>query len=487
MSMSFELQSSLHERSVDRSLQNIDDGSKEEQLPPGHGNFIGPFGVLSLSQSTNPPIAGTSPKRTNYVPAQGSHLLEATILRPLPSRIPDLNSDLHNIEPSLNWPDLFDISLSWADLNFDTFRDQSLDALVMRDDLENSYKTLRVADLADSFSSEFTLGNVEISEAQMLLRRYKDTIVAQLFSLPLYKMSPWEEINVDTAVLIMGRISYMGVERVSNAAIANLLALIAISAADMAAEMRKSGTEGSEHWENISAASYARGKAHLQKSLDETQNMPPPKYKEQMMAISAMLSFSKRQGHISSTPNVSCVSVVYGGGAEMVIIELLTPKTSPAEGPRDLPGSSHSSSNPKVQLDDFLRLDDELVDSEIEDGKNNGGVLNAMHIENSGESTRAMYHQLYGFSETWLSLVSKTTRLADILDKLKLRSSPQKSRILQPLESYKPHLEELIWERVKKMNLLNTPQTAYQYSRLIGNRALSKAHPGTPLHTWFMR
>ncbi|KAJ5630170.1 hypothetical protein N7528_003827 [Penicillium herquei] len=485
--MSLELQSSLDQNSVDKSLQKIDDESKYPYLPPGNGSFIGPFGVLRFSRTSNL-IADCSGKTDSaQAGLEESCPLESTWSQSLSSGISDLTGDLNNIDPSLNWPDLFDINLSWADLSFDNLSNQSLDDMIMVNDVGQAREVLSSTNLPESISSDFGLGNFQISEAQMLLRRYKDTIVAQLFSLPLYEMSPWEEINIDAAVLTVGRISYMGIERVSNAAMSNLLALIAISAGHMAAEILKSGKEGHEYWTTISLASYAKGKDHLQKSLYETENIPPPKYKEQMMAISAMLSFSilfdyreEARAYLIDSErllrlrglrksvfsrkarllhHIYTWNRILGESTYVFQLQNMERQLSASSSSRNrpaqpkgqnLPRCCHFPSNPKVHLDNFLRLDDELVDSEVEDGKTDGGVLNAMHIEESREGTRAMYRQLYGVSETWLSLVSKTTRLANILDKLKLKSPSQKPKILQPLESYKSQLEDLIWDRVTK-------------------------------------
>ena len=69
-------------------------------------------------------------------------------------------------------------------------------------------------------------------------------------------------------------------------------------------------------------------------------------------------------------------------------------------------------------LDDFLRVDapegdsgtdsDELKDDEI-------GIRD-IHLEDMRPWSKTMYLQIYGIPETWLSLVSQTTRLANVID-----------------------------------------------------------------------
>lgn len=73
-----------------------------------------------------------------------------------------------------------------------------------------------------------------------------------------------------------------------------------------------------------------------------------------------------------------------------------------------------------ARLDDFLRLDPHSSDSDldIEELKEREGGLHDIHLEDSRQWRETMYH-VYGISETWLSLVSQTTRLANILDAAK--------------------------------------------------------------------
>lgn len=296
VSMTIDLQSSLQTRSVDDSLQEIDDGS-EAALLSGQSSFVGPFGILSL-QKADAPLTPNEHDETDVSPIVDS--ASAIELDPLPTDLFDL-SNLQNVEEFLNWPDLFDIDLSWSDLSFDDISTppnqwQPPSAIAMENTIEQNRDTALVNNPKDvnvSPPPDFSLGNVQIPEAQMLLRRYKDIVVAHSFSFPIYGTSPWEALNIDAAVITMGRISFMGVDRVSHAAMSNLLALIAVSSAHKAAGIRNQGTSGAEHWEKVSMDSYARGKDHLQRSLkSETHVNPPPKYKEQMMAISAMLQFA---------------------------------------------------------------------------------------------------------------------------------------------------------------------------------------------------
>lgn len=79
-----------------------------------------------------------------------------------------------------------------------------------------------------------------------------------------------------------------------------------------------------------------------------------------------------------------------------------------------------SSSGHNAHLDDFLRLETHAADSDldIDEVKGPEGGLRDIHLEDSRQFTGTMYH-IHGIPETWLGLVSPTTRLANILDATK--------------------------------------------------------------------
>ena len=78
--------------------------------------------------------------------------------------------------------------------------------------------------------------------------------------------------------------------------------------------------------------------------------------------------------------------------------------------------SARSRLGPNARLDDFLRLEPHSSDSDLEiDELKDGDGLRDIHLEDSRHWGDTMYH-IYGISETWLSLVSQTTRLANIMD-----------------------------------------------------------------------
>lgn len=72
-----------------------------------------------------------------------------------------------------------------------------------------------------------------------------------------------------------------------------------------------------------------------------------------------------------------------------------------------------------VRLDDFVHLEHSENDLNIDDPKDQNKDLPDIHLHDSRKSLHTLAKQVYGISETWLSLVSQTTRLANVLEKLR--------------------------------------------------------------------
>lgn len=97
------------------------------------------------------------------------------------------------------------------------------------------------------------------------------------------------------------------------------------------------------------------------------------------------------------------------------------------------------------RLDDFLRLElhQEDSDLEIEQVKEPRVSLHDIHLEDSRENPDTMYTDIYGISETWLSLLSQATRLANKMDAVKACNSCD-ATILNALQRRAARLEDMI-------------------------------------------
>lgn len=100
----------------------------------------------------------------------------------------------------------------------------------------------------------------------------------------------------------------------------------------------------------------------------------------------------------------------------------------------------------KSKLDDFLRLEQSQYDSDPDANAEKGEAigLHDIHLEDSRRYTATMYLQLYGISETWLSLLSQTTRLANVMDSLDASKKRKDLDLLDSLDRRKQRLEDMV-------------------------------------------
>lgn len=108
--------------------------------------------------------------------------------------------------------------------------------------------------------------------------------------------------------------------------------------------------------------------------------------------------------------------------------------------------SQHPSVPHDIELDNFLRLETRQLSADFNEqqyGESNASVED-IHMTGSRRELDDMYMQIYGLPETWLRLISQTTRLANVMD----HRNPQRDRIeadrLVSLESYASRLENTI-------------------------------------------
>lgn len=102
------------------------------------------------------------------------------------------------------------------------------------------------------------------------------------------------------------------------------------------------------------------------------------------------------------------------------------------------------------RLDDFLHLRPRQSDSDldIDEPKEHKVGLHDFHLEDSRQFSETLYSQVYGIPETWLSLVSQTTRLANVMDTLLTNSGTAKkgmnSETWEALQRRSGRLENMI-------------------------------------------
>lgn len=74
-----------------------------------------------------------------------------------------------------------------------------------------------------------------------------------------------------------------------------------------------------------------------------------------------------------------------------------------------------ASAEPDPRLDDFLRVQSSDSDLNIDAMKDQNIGYHDIHLHDSRSFPETLYKQIYGINETWLSLLSQTTRLANVI------------------------------------------------------------------------
>jgi arginine metabolism regulation protein II len=77
-----------------------------------------------------------------------------------------------------------------------------------------------------------------------------------------------------------------------------------------------------------------------------------------------------------------------------------------------------ATEDPTSRRDSFMRLEINATDRDlnIDERKDKETSLKDIHLEDSRNFPETLYKQIYGIPETWLSLLSQTTRLANVME-----------------------------------------------------------------------
>ena len=108
-------------------------------------------------------------------------------------------------------------------------------------------------------------------------------------------------------------------------------------------------------------------------------------------------------------------------------------------------GADHPAIN-YGQLDDFLRVDLHGTDSEpdFEEHKDQEDGIRDIHLQDMRQWSGTLYLQIYSIPESWLSLVSQTTRLANVIDVVNASKSEVPLSFNAALKSKSARLETMI-------------------------------------------
>ncbi|KAJ4117512.1 hypothetical protein NW768_010875 [Fusarium equiseti] len=302
-------------------------------------------------------------------------------------------------------------------------------------------------------------------DAPLLLKHFNDDVISQMGSLPINEKSAWRTLHYPSAIMTLSELTMLDVnkDQIKRANLSTFYALIAVSAFHLSLNSITfpSLARAGDHWKLLSSRTYEAAKQHLRVSL-EKESQPGPhkaKYKEQLMGISAVLATALLSGNETDTrwcltemerliswrgltkPSISRrARLLHNIYAWMRIVSeslnVYRDENHAIETPFTLPNTTNKSAtvpvqsiNPDITLDNFLHL---------EPRKKARRDIKDIHLADTSQDHENMYMQIYGVPETWLSLVSQITRLANVMDRLSARkkSDAEALMALQPRASY---------------------------------------------------
>lgn len=469
--------------SLENSLNRIDSWSEQPNNSQPNGLAIGPFSVIDLNSTAS-----------SLQPVQSSD--NVSLLDETPQSLDTLNS----LPDYLQWSDLFD-------LDFENYLASlpelaGLDTAVT-DDLLNNVPIdippqMGTAVPTVPFSPSTIMDDQDLkNEAPFLLKHFSEQVIPSIGALPFNTKSPWQILNVSAAVQTLADMTYLN-RKVKHANVANLYGLLACSAYFIASNPSSPIVSNAAFWSDLAKKAGIRAKEHIQKSLQsELSNGDKAKYKDQLMALMSNLSYSLSAGqqkdtrcymvdaerlvrlrglakrHISRRARLlhhmyTWIRIV--GESTYVLHDLKVSTSTVPRSARVIPTETGHNS----RLDDFLRLDHvDDEDPQPEEVKAPDVGLTDIHLEDPRLHPETMYLQIYGIPETWLSLLSQTTRLANVTDMLK-QTNNEKSDMQKTLERKAARLEDMICCFAAKTNFTPAEGTFLPPSQYM-LRALSSA------------
>ncbi|KAM0544355.1 hypothetical protein ACHAPJ_011891 [Fusarium lateritium] len=377
----------------------------------------------------------------------------------------------------LHWGDLFTWDVSVLDnppqIPYDNF-----DTLPMNINWPNE-SSMSFSDSLDSImpfeaaSDDVAWPQLDLMvDAPLLLKHFNDDVISQMGSLPINEKSAWKTLHYPSAIMTLSELTMLDVnkDQIKRANLATFYALIAVSSFHLSLNsitfpgLARPG----DHWKSLSSRTYEAAKQHLKLSL-EKESQPGPhkaKYKEQLMGISAVLATALLSGNENDTrwcltemerliswrgltkPSISRrARLLHNIYAWMRIVSeslnVYLDENHAIETPFARPNNNNSRApttnvpvqtiNPDMTLDNFLHLEPRKLH-----GQKTSRDIKDIHLADASQDHENMYMQIYGVPETWLSLVSQITRLANVMDRLSARKKSDAEALmsLQPRASY---------------------------------------------------
>lgn len=298
--MSTSMTAKIPSDSLEASLTRLDARVKDINGGENQDTTDGPFGVIDfrVTETVHPHTATSE---------------EVDLERPIPSvgevfdDSPTTEGLLSNPNDFLDWADLlaldFENDVYFSEAPFPS-ESQNLNSIIT-----NGGSSLRVGDFSHvqvpndglvDLTTPSPPGAIDLTspEIQSLLRYFRDHVIPKFSAIPEGHKSPWKILNASAAVQTLAEMTYLGGIGVKHAKLANLYAVLAISA-HVLGHAPEDSVHSTDYWQQLSTQASNQAKAHLQISLQqETQGNGKCKYKDQLMMIIAMAAYAVRYSFV---------------------------------------------------------------------------------------------------------------------------------------------------------------------------------------------
>ncbi|KAJ5381151.1 fungal-specific transcription factor domain-containing protein [Penicillium cataractarum] len=464
--MSSALVSELATFSIDQFLAEIDTQSKDAEEQNECDISMGPFSVFNL----NGPLI--QPEPAEAVDSQVELALNLDVSEHLPiaadaslSGLSTAEEVLGNLDTTLQWADIFSLDPSPADLTlaspisgYNDLHSTILFSTAVAPESPSHPKHDWLQQSLSQIQHETEEGDI-LSQARTLLKHFHEHVVTRIIWLPMTQKSPWTIMMIPASIIALDQLTYMGQSAVKHAGLANLYAILACASYHLAINPGFTPGKSSQYWEHITITAYEEAKQHIQRSLEnELEGPNKAKYKEQLMAMLSLTTFailSDNQKHARChiinmeylirlrglvKPHISrrarLLHHMYTWlrilTESTLVVHNQIPHSSPSKAlcsrRLDMEEMSrlaqrHAAIPPfdrARDLDDFLRVTPAESDRDlnIDDPKDSHTSLGDIHLIDSRNVADGFHLIANGVSETWLSLLSQTTRLANVMDRL---------------------------------------------------------------------
>ncbi|SCO90023.1 uncharacterized protein FRV6_14151 [Fusarium oxysporum] len=422
--MAATISASVPSSSVGTVLLDIDDHSRNPRSFKTPEITIGPFGVFDANPDRESATAATFNVESNAdADATASNTDPAT--------------DICDWDGYIVWDDLFTLDIentpwmppangytdrglleSAPDFQTSTDLGYSITARIYHNE---SYMSMNTLPLIPSFKDELGAVDWHSTDITFLLRNFNSVVMPRMASVPLAKKFAWGPMHHELAVQTLAEVTFLKKPEA-------LMAHAWVTSNQAEARRFQLEAERLVRFRGLSKRNISRRIRLLHHAYTWNRIVGESTY--------VLHDYGTFQHAISASVGEPAIS----DGAEANIMANES--------------SSHNTQE-NTRLDDFLRIGHrfEEVGSHLEGQKDAQAGTEDIHLEDPRTSVEDGFHVIYGIPEQWLSLLSRTTRLANWLDATEIPQRLSNNRLVEILERRAQSLEDAICSFVESRNL----------------------------------